>query len=141
MPGGRQHLIAQSVENSTILPWLPDTDDGAGPEPLGPRAMVMADGYLWVGGQFTTVNEAAQQGLTRFGSVDTGAPQIPILRATSLQSGKVLVTWIASWDRDDDAVTYELFRDGVLVHQVTAQSREWLQPTLLRRHASPWQYS
>ena len=66
-PECRQHLLAQSTGDATILPWMPDTNDGIGPDAQGPRAMVMAGDQLWVGGQFTKVNSASQQGLTRFG--------------------------------------------------------------------------
>ena len=47
--------------------WSPDTN-GAGSQPVGPRAMAPAPngGTLVVGGDFTTVNGTAQQGITRF---------------------------------------------------------------------------
>ena len=44
-----------------LLPWFPDTNDGIG-EQIGPRALTAADGILWVGGEFTTVNDAAAAG-------------------------------------------------------------------------------
>ena len=130
-PDGRQHLLAQSTETMEILPWMPDTNDGIG-EALGPRAMVIAgDDQLWVAGEFTEVNKKPQQSLTRFAlAPDTGYVDAPVLRATSTQAGKIKVMWLAGWDRDDDAVTYELFRNGTLVHTVTASSRQWLRPQL-----------
>ena len=57
----RQHFLAQSISDKTILPWFPDTNDGIG-EQIGPRALTMADGILWAGGEFTTVNEQAAAG-------------------------------------------------------------------------------
>lgn len=60
----RKHLLAQSVDDPKLLPWFPDTNDGIG-EPVGPRVMAQTDKgghhYLWVGGEFTTVNGSAQQ--------------------------------------------------------------------------------
>ncbi|MEP7019191.1 MAG: hypothetical protein ABI808_00965 [Pseudonocardiales bacterium] len=64
--GRRYHLLAQAISDRTIQTWRPNTNDGIG-EALGPRALTMsADGALWVGGEFTTVNNVAQQGITRF---------------------------------------------------------------------------
>ncbi len=136
-PGGfpehsnRQHLLAQSVADKTILPWFPDTNDGIG-EGIGPRAMTMTTGeILWVGGEFTSVNGKAQQGLTRFpASPDTGAPQVPILSGASTAAGKITLSWKASWDRDDGTLTYRLYRDGVFLKALSRSSRYWDRPTI-----------
>gem|GEM_PF-2729517 len=70
-----QRLLAQTTEgNSTrILKWYPNTNGGdyslaadRTPSRLGPRTMTAAGDTLWVGGQFTRVNGAPQQSLTRF---------------------------------------------------------------------------
>jgi hypothetical protein len=135
-PGGfpehnnRQHLLAQSTKDKTILPWFPDTNDGIG-EQIGPRTMAMAGDILWVGGEFTTVNDKAQQGLTRFpASPDTGAPQVPIMSGTSPSTGKITLTWKASWDRDDAVLTYRIYRDGTLYKTLTKESRYWDRPNM-----------
>ncbi|MFD7920895.1 fibronectin type III domain-containing protein [Streptomyces sp. NPDC059740] len=128
--GFRQHFLAQSVTDRTILPWFPDTDDGIG-EGIGPRALAMADGVLWAGGEFTQVNDAPQRGLTRFAaSPDTGAPQVPLMSGTSTASGRITLSWKASWDRDDGTLTYRIYRDGVLLKTVTGDSRYWDRPTM-----------
>lgn len=61
----RKHLLAQSVDDPKLLPWFPDTNDGIG-EPVGPRVMTQTGKgdrhYLWVGGEFTTVNSAPSRG-------------------------------------------------------------------------------
>ncbi|MDG9704018.1 fibronectin type III domain-containing protein [Streptomyces sp. DH37] len=135
-PGGfpehnnRQHLLAQSISDETILPWFPDTNDGIG-EQIGPRAMVMADGILWTGGEFTTVNEKPQQGLTRFAAApDTGAPQVPLMSGATGATGKIELSWKASWDRDDGVLTYRIYRDGVFLTSIDQDSRYWDRPMM-----------
>lgn len=130
--GRRHHLLAQPTNELRLLPWFPDTNGGIG-EALGPRTMVTAGNQLWVGGEFTTVNGVAQQGLTRFAtSPDTGYVNAPILNATSQMAGKVKIAWTAGYDRDDDAITYELFRVGTTapIYTTTVNSREWNRPRL-----------
>ncbi|MEU0374835.1 hypothetical protein ABZ070_32440, partial [Streptomyces sp. NPDC006283] len=129
----RQHFLAQSITalpNGTILPWFPDTNEGIG-EKIGPRALTMADDIMWAGGEFTTVNEKPQQGLTRFAaSPDTGAPPVPTLSGSSPSPGKVTLNWKASWDRDDGVLTYKIYRDGVYLTSLNQDSRYWNRPTM-----------
>jgi hypothetical protein len=127
--GDRQHLLAQSLTNRKILHWFPDTDDGLG-EHVGPRAMAVSRNVLWVGGEFTKVNDKPQQGLTRFGSRDTGAPKVPALALSGNASGKVTLSWRASWDRDDASLTYRIHRDGKLVARKTKSSTYWDRPQM-----------
>lgn len=135
-PGGfpehqnRQHFLANSIANETILTWFPDTNDGIG-EQIGPRTMVMAGDILWAGGEFTTVNGKAQQGLTRFAAApDTGAPQVPILSGSSTASGKITLNWKAAWDMDDGLLTYKIYRDGVFLTSLQKESRSWDRPAM-----------
>jgi putative cell wall-binding protein len=128
--GGRQHLLAQSTGDATILPWMPDTNDGIGPDAQGPRAMVMAGDQLWLGGQFTYVNSRAQRGLTRFGPTTNVEVSAPRPAASSVSPGKVRVSWLARVDRDDQDLTYRLYRDGTLIHSRTARSTRFNQPTM-----------
>ncbi|MFJ8588906.1 fibronectin type III domain-containing protein [Streptomyces sp. NPDC093595] len=136
-PGGfpaeteRQHFLAQSVSNKHILHWFPDTNGGIG-EQNGPRALVMANGILWAGGEFTTVNDRPQQGLTRFAAgPDTGAPEAPPqLKAADAPPGRVTLTWRAAWDRDDAELKYLIYRDGRLVATRTLRSTLWDRPTM-----------
>jgi hypothetical protein len=126
--GDRQHLLAQSPQDSRILHWFPDTDEGIG-EKVGPRALAVERGVLWVGGEFTRVNGVPQQGLTRFAAgPDTGAPQTPALSVSSARAGQVTLRWRASWDRDDASLTYLLYRDGRLVSRQVRSSAFWNRP-------------
>ncbi|MGW2177633.1 LamG-like jellyroll fold domain-containing protein [Streptomyces sp. NPDC001732] len=132
----RKHLLAQSVDDPKLLPWFPDTNDGIG-EPVGPRVMAQADKgghhYLWVGGEFTTVNGSAQQGLTRFADgPDTGAPWVPNVSLSTVAPGRVEVNWQASFDTDDGELTYRIYKDGAStpVHTTTGYSLFWDRPQL-----------
>ncbi|MFZ4280538.1 LamG-like jellyroll fold domain-containing protein [Streptomyces rhizosphaericola] len=132
----RKHLLAQSVDDPKLLPWFPDTNDGIG-EPVGPRVMAQTgkDGrhYLWVGGEFTTVNGSAQQGLTRFwDGPDTGAPWVPNVSLSTLNPGTIEVNWQTSFDTDDGELTYRIYKDGsnTPVHTTTGYSVFWDRPQL-----------
>ncbi|MFE7705118.1 LamG-like jellyroll fold domain-containing protein [Streptomyces sp. NPDC057486] len=132
----RKHLLAQSVNDPKLLPWFPDTNDGIG-EPVGPRVMAQTEQgghhYLWVGGEFTTVNGAAQQGLTRFADgPDTGAPWVPNVSLSTVAAGKVEVNWQTSFDTDDGELTYRIYKDGAStpVHTTTGYSVFWDRPQL-----------
>ncbi|MGW9117201.1 LamG-like jellyroll fold domain-containing protein [Streptomyces sp. NPDC055663] len=132
----RKHLLAQSVDDPKLLPWFPDTNDGIG-EPVGPRVMAQTDKgghhYLWVGGEFTTVNGVAQQGLTRFADgPDTGAPWVPNVTLSTIAPGKVVVDWQTSFDTDDGELTYRIYKDGAStpVHTTTGYSLFWDRPQL-----------
>ncbi|WP_078900990.1 LamG-like jellyroll fold domain-containing protein [Actinacidiphila yeochonensis] len=137
--GVRKHLLAEGVDSAQLLPWFPDTNDGIG-EQIGPRVMSLvpaADAggteYMWVGGEFTTVNGGAQQGLTRFASgPDTGAPTLPQTSVTSVSPDSVKVSWQSSLDNDDSALTYRVYRNGgsTPVYTVTASSLPWIRPQL-----------
>ncbi|MGW1170086.1 fibronectin type III domain-containing protein [Streptomyces sp. NPDC002550] len=135
-PGGfpeqgiRHTLLAQSVTDRRILHWFPDTDGGLG-EGVGPRALTVADGILWVGGEFTRVDGLPQQGLTRFGPrTPTSVPQAPRLRLLGATPGKVTIGWRASWDRNTAVLAYRLYRDGKLVSRQTKSSTSWDLPEM-----------
>lgn len=132
----RKHLLAQSVDDPKLLPWFPDTNDGIG-EPVGPRVMTQTGSgdrhYLWVGGEFTTVNGAPQQGLTRFANgPDTGAPWVPNVSLSTLNPGTVEVNWQTSFDTDDGELTYRIYKDGsnTPIHTTTGFSVFWNRPQL-----------
>ncbi|MFF3330097.1 LamG-like jellyroll fold domain-containing protein [Streptomyces sp. NPDC002888] len=134
--GQRRHLLAEGTSNPALVGWAPDTNDGIG-EGIGPRVFTLAPkggtDYLWVGGEFTTVDGTAQQSLTRVSSgPDTGAPTLPQVRVESIEAGKVAVHWRSSYDTDDSHLTYRVYRDGgtTPVHEVSADSLPWSRPQL-----------
>ncbi|MFD7080061.1 DNRLRE domain-containing protein [Streptomyces sp. NPDC059918] len=132
--GQRHHLLAQPTTSVGKLGWAPDTNDGIG-EGIGPRVMAVGSKggiqYLWVGGEFTTVNGSAQQSLTRFASTgDTGAPTVPVATAASFKPGEAQVRWRTSLDLDDSALTYRIYRNGsgTPIATVTADSLFFKRP-------------
>jgi hypothetical protein len=134
--GVRKHLLAEGVDDAKLLPWFPDTNDGIG-EQIGPRVMALSNTggteYLWTGGEFTTVNGAAQQGLTRFASApDTGAPSLPQTSVTSIAPGAVQVRWQSSLDLDDSLLTYRVYRNGSTtpIYTTTGTSLPWIRPQI-----------
>ncbi|MEU1402300.1 fibronectin type III domain-containing protein [Streptomyces sp. NPDC005728] len=135
-PGGfpergiRHTLLAQSLTDSRILHWFPDTDGGLG-EKVGPRTLTMAGGILWVGGEFTKVNGRPQQGLTRFGAAaPKSVPPPPALTLLAARPGRVTIGWQAAWDRNTAVLTYRLYRDGKLVSRQTTSSTSWDLPAM-----------
>ncbi len=137
--GIRHHLNAETTADKQLLPWWPNTNGGTG-EALGPRAMTVAQtpsgAYLWVGGEFTTVNTVGQRGLTRFGTgPDTGGPdgpQTPIIDSTV--PGQAQITWRATQDNDDRDLTYSLYRGSSTtpIAEATQQASSlfWSRPQL-----------
>ncbi|WP_078910202.1 LamG-like jellyroll fold domain-containing protein [Streptomyces sp. NRRL S-87] len=143
--GKRRYLMAQPTHHQGTAPapvdgfvpgpgklgWFPAVNGGIG-EGVGPRVMTVAakgdTKYLWVGGEFTTVNTKPQQGLTRFASTgDVGAPTTPVASAGSIRPGEVQVRWRTSFDADDSRLTYRIYRNGAAtpVHTMTADSLEF----------------
>ncbi|MFI1533063.1 LamG-like jellyroll fold domain-containing protein [Streptomyces anandii] len=134
--GRRHHLLAEPTTGTGKLGWFPDTNDGLG-EGIGPRAMVVSqtsgNNYMWVGGEFTTVNGSPAQGLTRFAaSPDTGAPTVPSVGAESVRPTEAHIRWRASLDTDDTRLTYKVYRNGgsTPVFTVDGDSVEWSRPQL-----------
>jgi hypothetical protein len=89
---------------------------------------------LWVGGDFTKVNGAGQQGLTRFTNLGTGAkplgPAVPTLSSTT--AGQVKATVQTSLDNDDITLSYRLLRGATntVVATTKANSTFWSRPNI-----------
>ncbi|WP_433334973.1 delta-60 repeat domain-containing protein [Spirillospora sp. CA-294931] len=132
-----QRLLAQPArptgETPPILHWFPNTNNGTASDHQGPRALGNNGKHLWVGGEFTTVNNQPQQGLTHFAALAAGqdinkpestpAPQVIKPEGTT---GALKVTWKQTWDRDNKKLTYEVVRNATtVVHTVQAESKFW----------------
>lgn len=143
--GKRRYLMAQPTQYTGAAPaavngfvpaprklgWFPAVNGGIG-EGIGPRVMTVAPkgnaAYLWVGGEFTTVNTKPQQGLTRFASTgDVGAPTVPVASAAAIDPKAVQVRWRTSFDPDDSKITYKIYRNGATtpIQTMTADSLEF----------------
>ncbi len=141
--GRRQHLLAEpatppastpTIPQPQLLPFYPDTNDGIN-ESIGPRGLAVANStsgdFLWVVGEFTTVNGKAQQGMTRFGTGPAqAAPTAPAISVGSYQAGQVEVRLRAGFDNDDGTLTYAIYRDGGATPVWTGQltSSWWQRP-------------
>jgi PKD repeat protein len=93
--------------------------------------------YVVYGGEFPAVNSTNQQGLVRF-AIRSLAPNKVAPRATSTFAptvrglpGGVRVSWPTAVDRDDNFLTYRVYRDvvgGTPVCEVTRPSLWWNAP-------------
>ncbi|WP_218160885.1 PKD domain-containing protein [Arthrobacter sp. ov118] len=127
-----RYLLVQRPDNGKLAGWYPQTN-AAGVTKVGPLAMATDGKQLWVGGDFTTVNGAIQQGVTRFQADPETAPTRPLTpSASSTRAGQVKVTFKATTDKDDENLTYNLYRAGSTQPILTQviRSRFWDIPTV-----------
>lgn len=122
--------------------WFPDIGVGRYTGlSQGPWDVTTAGGYVLYGGEFTTVNGTAQQGLVRF-ATKTLAPNKdgPRLSGATMKStivaagsGTARLSWTANYDRDNSDLRYEVIRDGNTANPVAtvrATSNFWTRPQL-----------
>ncbi|MGB7980662.1 MAG: LamG-like jellyroll fold domain-containing protein [Candidatus Nanopelagicales bacterium] len=98
--------------------------------------------YMAYGGEFTAVNSRFQQGLVRFAKTDIAPNKegpVPddglTPSATSVRAGEVRIGWQAAHDRDNELLTYKVYRNytaltNTPVCETTAQSTFWNRPSL-----------
>jgi Domain of unknown function (DUF5122) beta-propeller len=126
-----RHLLVENLTTGRIGPWFPNTDG----RPLGPRTMATDGNQLFVGGDFTSVNNQPQQGITRFtAGPDPDNPNRPSTpTATSPSRGTVRLSWRATLDDDDWELVYRVYRDGGSTPIYTSppvRSTFWILPTV-----------
>ena len=142
--GLERHLLNQSLTDGSLGHWTPNTDNGNSSSGvagggLGPRVMATDGTQLFLGGDFTTVNNKPQQGFARFtptpNSTAPARPAAPTVTSTS--AGVDSVTFTGVSDADDGTLTYSIFRNGVTaaVGTVTATSWPWALPVVHFRDA------
>jgi hypothetical protein len=127
------HLLDQSLTDGSLGHWTPDTSSPS--NGLGPRVMATDGSQLFLGGDFTTVNGAAQEGLAIFpAGPDSKYPTNPATAptATSTSTGVDSVSFPAVSSRDVGTLSYQLFRDGgkTPIATLTATSWPWALPVL-----------
>jgi chitodextrinase len=129
---------------SAVLQWFPQLSEGSYTgQYQGPWALAGNANYVVMGGEFPTVNGVAQQGLVRM-AVSTVAPNkmgptyatqpatpVPATSASSPSAGTVVVRFGSAWDYDNEALTYQLLRDGrqTPVASTTIKSNFWTLPS------------
>lgn len=146
VPGGyprlsiHQGMYAESTANGYMQAWFPKSNSSDSSEQTGTRVMATDGTQVFAGGDFTKINEKPQQGFVRFpptpDSTSPLRPKAPIAQANSNHTATVSVT--ATFDRDDGALTYNLYRDGtVLVATTTVASRFWYLPAFSMTDPAP----
>ena len=146
------HLVGQNLADGSFVHWSPNTN-GSGNAPTGPHVMASDGTQIIVGGDFTTVNGASQQGLARFvANGNHATPAVPGRNINADPFGGQPVTLAANLavtvqptrantltveipaveDTDSGTLTYRLFRDGgtTPVATLTAESYPWSRPVL-----------
>lgn len=125
------HLIAQDPSDGSFEHWSPDTN-GANGTKAGPYALATDGTQLFLGGDFTTVNSKAQEGLARWAPGPSAAPARPSVAPTAVASGPgdITVTFPAVVDNDTGNLTYTLYRGSTVIATMRAESWVWAQPTL-----------
>lgn len=117
----------------SLLTWFPTLNIGTYTGlNQGPWAVTGNSTYVALAGEFTKVNGAAQQGLTRF-AIRAVAPagRAPVASAgltptaTATTAGAVRVAWTRTWDQDDASLTYTIYRDGEAVGTKVGVARFW----------------
>ena len=127
------HLLDQSLADGTLGHWTPNTSSPGGG--LGPRVMATDGTRLFLGGDFTTVNGAAQEGFAIFpAGPDSKYPSNPAQAptVTSTSTGVDSISFPAVSSRDVGTLNYEIFRDGgsTPIATLTATSWPWALPVL-----------
>ncbi len=132
----------------SMLHWYPDL--AAGPysgQGQAAWSVVGNSDYVALGGEFPRVNGKAQFGLTRFAVKDKSTnkvgPQydvlparpVPATTATAIGGGTVRVSFGSAWDKDNQRLSYQVYRDKgtaneTLVKTLTADTNFWTVPTL-----------
>ena len=137
--GGPQYGNFEGQPAPALYNWFPDLTTGTFTG-LNQAAwsVVGTTNYLVIGGEFTEVNGVPQQGLVRLalprqGAEPTaGADGPPARHAPTISrgstAGTAVVRWPTNWDRDERTLTYEVLRDGVVIHTVQAGSTFWKRP-------------
>lgn len=101
------------------LAWWPELNTGtATGQSQGPWSLAGNSSYVVMGGEFTRVNGTAQQGLVRYAlrgvAPNNQGPRLAgtsfPLKAVSSKPGEVHLTYGANHDRDNENLTYRLYR-------------------------------
>ncbi len=105
----------------TLLTWFPTFNTGTiTGQNQGPWSVASNSGYVVYGGEFTTVNGQAHQGLVRFAlttdrnpadaaSINKDGPRLSgadFVPALTVTAGKFTLKWTQNFDRDNALLTY-----------------------------------
>ncbi|MFD2026427.1 PKD domain-containing protein [Promicromonospora aerolata] len=104
-----------------LLTWYPRTEVGTySGQNQATWTVTGNEDYVLYGGEFPRVNGVGQQGLVRFakrstapndsGPMESGADLNPT--TASVAAGTVRINLTTTWDRDDEPLTYRVYRDS-----------------------------
>jgi len=127
----------------SLLQWYPGLEDGtASGQAQASWSVVGTGDYIALGGEFPIVNNSAQQGLTRFAksskAPNAARPRFDVVpakvvptTAAAIRPGSVRLSYGSAWDRDNESLTYDVFRDGTtLVNTSVVKTNFWTTPVL-----------
>lgn len=128
----------------SLLTWYPDLISGSftGQGQAG-WSVTGNDDYVVFGGEFPGANNRAQQGLVRFATPDKAPNKRGPLTAdvegnpwrataTSRVTGLARVTFPTTWDRDNETLTYRVYRGSTAstpIYTETITAKFWLPVT------------
>lgn len=138
----------RGIAAPSLLHWFPRFAMGTATQQFQATWTVEGNSdYVVYGGEFPQINDRNQEGLTRFAikekSTNTTGPQwsgypsrtTPALKATKgFLSNNVTLTYPSAWDKDNETLTYEVFRNRgtnqeTLVSKTTAKTNFWTLPS------------
>jgi PKD repeat protein len=137
-PDQGRYYSFEGLPAPSQLGWFPDLNAGTFTgQSQGPWSVTGNSSYVVLGGEFTRVNGASQQGLVRF-AVSSIAPndQGPQffnttypLNVSSTEAGKARINWGINRDSDNEYLTYRVYRDtqtaAGLIHTRSVSARYW----------------
>lgn len=127
----------------SLLTWFPDLKEGTYTgQSQAAWSVATGNGYVLLGGEFPTVNGVRQTGLARFATRNlapnkdgprlSGGAFKPTV--VSLSAGTARVSWPSNWDRDNENLTYSLYRGGISTTPIYTTTRAsdgfWNRPQL-----------
>ncbi|MDJ0349984.1 hypothetical protein [Cryobacterium sp. PH29-G1] len=134
---GGSYYNFEGKPRPTLLAFYPEINTGTYTgQSQGPWNLAANSQYVLYGGEFTIVNNKRQQGLARF-AVTSIAPnkEGPKAKSSDFQptlstpsANSVRVTWTSNYDRDNEQLTYQVLRNGVVVRTLTGLSTDWNRP-------------
>ncbi|QIG38799.1 PKD domain-containing protein [Microbacterium sp. 4R-513] len=123
-----------------LLHWYPDLEFGSYTDARQAAWSVTGNSdYIVLGGEFPKVNTTAQQGLVRFARRPISPHAVAPINSTAFtpapysnEAGTVRVPFSSVWDRDNTAITYDVFRSpATKIATFTRNDSEfWRLPSL-----------
>ncbi|MEV5575709.1 hypothetical protein AB0L06_37210 [Spirillospora sp. NPDC052269] len=134
-PGSNSNYSKQPIPS--LLHWFPTLASGTFTKQYQAAWAITGNAnIIALGGEFPSVNGKAQQGLVRFGirakAPNKSGPRAMAAPRASVSSGKVALSWTATWDMDNAGLTYEVLRDSGTkpIGSITKTSTFWAMPSL-----------